>query len=147
MWWELCKISEIVQKTKTLYSDQCVWKNGEKFWSSRWYKISPWSAEIQMHLGQGKNSQRSCSIKVGFLKYFAILTGNHLCWSLFLIKLQVFSHATLLIQVFSYEYCKILKTSILKIICVWLLLTRHTKTICFLFLEKCLLTQTKFSFV
>ena len=135
--------SEIVQKTKTLYSHPCFGK-WQRFWSSRWYKISPWSAEIQMHLGQGKRSHRSCSIKVGLLKHFATLTGTHLCWSFFLIKLQVFRSATLLIQVFSYEYCEILKTPILKIICVRLLLTRHTKTICFLFLEKCLLSKPNF---
>ena len=57
---------------------------------------------------------------------------------------QVFRPATLLIQVFSYEYCKILKTPILKIICVRMLLTRHTNNICFLFLEKCLLPKLSF---
>ena len=74
-------------------------ENGEKFWSSRWYKISPWRAEIQVQLGQGKSSHRNCFIKIGFLKNFAILTGNHLCWSLFLIKLLVFRPPTVLVQV------------------------------------------------
>ena len=97
-----------------------------------------------MHLGQGRSSHRSCSIKVGFLKNFAIFTGNHMCWSLFLIKLQAFRPTTLLVQVFSFKYCEILKMPILKIICVRLLLTRHTKTICFLFLEKCLLPKPNF---
>ena len=32
---------------------------------------------------------RRCSPKIGVLKTFPILTGKHLCWSLFLIKLQV----------------------------------------------------------
>ena len=31
-----------------------------------------------------------CSVKKDVLKYFAIFTGKHLCWSLFLIKLQDF---------------------------------------------------------
>ena len=119
-------------------------ENGEKFLSSKWYKISPWSAEIQMYLGQGRSSHRSCSIKVSDLKNFAIFAGDHLCWSLFLIKLHVFRPATLLIQVFLYEYCEISKTSILKIICVRLFLTWHTKAICFLFLEKCLLPKPNF---
>ena len=86
-----------------------------------------------MHLRQGRSSHRSCSMKVVFLKNFAIFKGNHLCWSLYLIKLQVFRPAALLIQVFSYEYCEILKTPVLKISCVRLLLTRHTSNICFLF--------------
>ena len=34
--------------------------------------------------------------KKGLLKSFAKFTGEHLCWSLFLIKLQVFRPATLL---------------------------------------------------
>ena len=37
-----------------------------------------------------------CSIKKAVLKNFVILTGKHLCWSFFLIKLQVFWPATLL---------------------------------------------------
>ena len=110
-------------------------------------QISPWNSEKQVHIGQGKSSHGSCSIKVGFLKNFTISTGNHLCWSLFLIKLQVLRPATLLIYVFSYEYCEILKISVLKIICVWLLLTRHRKTICFLFLRKCLLPKLNFRFL
>ena len=57
---------------------------------------------------------------------------------------QVFRPATLLLQVFSYEYCEILKSTILKSICVRLLLTRHTSNICFLFLEKCLLPKPSF---
>ena len=34
-------------------------------------------------------------LKIGVLKNFAIFTGKHLYWSLFLIKLQAFSSATL----------------------------------------------------
>ena len=59
-------------------------ENGEKFWSSRWYKISLWSAKIQMHLGQGRSSHGSCSKNV--LKNFAIFTKNHLCWTLLFVK-------------------------------------------------------------
>ena len=39
-----------------------------------------------------KSSHRWCSVKKVFLKNF----GKHLCWSLFLIKLKVFTSATLL---------------------------------------------------
>ena len=52
----------------------------------------------------GRNSHRRCSRKKAILKNFAIFTKKHLCWNLFLIKLQ----AT---QVFSFEYCKILKNT------------------------------------
>ena len=35
-----------------------------------------------------RSSHRRCSVKKGVLKNFAELTGKHLCWCLFLIKLQ-----------------------------------------------------------
>ena len=48
-------------------------------------------------------------------KNFAIFTGNHLCWILFLIRLQSWRTATLLKktskQVFSCEYCEISKNT------------------------------------
>ena len=49
--------------------------------------------------------QNSEAAAGGILKNFANFTGNHLCWSLFFKKLQVFSPATLLkiSQVFSCE--------------------------------------------
>ena len=37
-----------------------------------------------------KISRSQMFLKTGVLKNFAILTGNHLCWNLFLIKLQPF---------------------------------------------------------
>ena len=43
-----------------------------------------------------RSSHLSCSIEKTVLKNFAIFTGKHLCWSLFLIKLQDFRPATLL---------------------------------------------------
>ena len=43
-----------------------------------------------------RTSHRKCSVKKGVLKTFAIFTGKHLCWSLFLIKLQPWRPATLL---------------------------------------------------
>ena len=42
------------------------------------------------------NSHSQMFFKIDVLKNFAILTGKHLCWSLFLIKLQAFRSATLL---------------------------------------------------
>ena len=37
-----------------------------------------------------RRSHWRCSIKKAVLKNFAIFTGKHLCWSLFLVKLQAF---------------------------------------------------------
>ena len=39
-----------------------------------------------------KSSHRRCSVKRGVIKNCANFTGKHLCWSLFLIKLQVFEN-------------------------------------------------------
>ena len=56
-------------------------------------------------------------MKKCFLKNFAIFTGKHLCWSLFLIKLklQAFRPATLLKRDsntdVSCEYCETFKNS------------------------------------
>ena len=63
-----------------------------------------------------KSSHRRCSIKDDVLKNFAIFTGKHLCWSLFLIKFQVVRPATFFLkktptQVFFLEYCKIFKNT------------------------------------
>ena len=53
-------------------------------------------------------------LKTDFLKKFANFTGKHLCWSLFLRKLQAFWRATLLetiTMVFSCEICEIVKNT------------------------------------
>ena len=53
--------------------------------------------------------------KIGALRNFAIFIGKHLCWSLFLIKLQAWRYHRCLIdaltQVLTYEYCEIFKNS------------------------------------
>ena len=45
---------KVVQKNEERWS-VCL-KNGEKILSLRWYKISLWSTEIQMHVQQGMES-------------------------------------------------------------------------------------------
>ena len=53
--------------------------------------------------------------KIGALRNFAIFIGKHLCWSLFLIKLQAWRYHRCLIdaltQVLSYEIMKFLRTA------------------------------------
>ena len=51
-----------------------------------------------------RTSRLQMLFTIGVLKNFAILTGKHLCWSLFLLKLQA-------IQVFSWECCEIFTNS------------------------------------
>ena len=43
-----------------------------------------------------RSSRRQILFQIGVLKNFAIFTGKHLCWSLFLIKLQDWNPATLI---------------------------------------------------
>ena len=76
-------------------------------------------------------------LKIDVLKNFALFTGKHLCWSLFLIHLQAFRPATFLergssmcfpvniatpTQVFSCAYCEIFKNSFFIKHLWWLLL-------------------------
>ena len=67
-----------------------------------------------------------------FLKILHLFTRKHQCWDLFFKKLQAFRFAYLSKktpkQVFSCEYCKNLRTTILKKIWKWLLLTRLVAT-------------------
>ena len=61
-----------------------------------------------------RSSRPEVFCKKGVLRNFAKFTGKHLCWSFFLIKLQVWCLATLLIKrlwqkVFSCQFCKISK--------------------------------------
>ena len=62
----------------------------------------------------GSNHQRRSLVKV-VLKNFANFTGKNLCWSLFLIKLEFWGPATLLIktltQQLSFEICKLFKNN------------------------------------
>ena len=65
-----------------------------------------------------RSSRLERFFKIGFLKNFAILTGKHLCWSLFLIKLQAFRPSGLQLywkntstQIFSCENCETFKNS------------------------------------
>ena len=44
--------------------------------------------------GRDKSSHLQMFFKLGVLKYFAIFTGKHTCWSLCLIKLQALKPAT-----------------------------------------------------
>ena len=49
-----------------------------------------------MALGTTQKQPPKVFYKKDALKYSAVFTGKHLCWSLFLIKLKAFSFATLL---------------------------------------------------
>ena len=62
-----------------------------------------------------KQPSQKSSVKKGVLKNFAKLTGKHLCPSFFIKK-------ETLVQVFSYEFCEILRTLIFIEHLCWLLL-------------------------
>ena len=48
-----------------------------------------------------RSSRSQMFFKIGVLKNFAIVTGKHISWSLFLIKLQGFRPATFLEREFN----------------------------------------------
>ena len=73
-----------------------------------------------------RSTHRRCSRKKGFLKNFANLTGRHLCWSHFLIKLQALR---LQHRCFPVIFGKLLRIPILKDIYQWLLLENSSRFI------------------
>ena len=60
---------------------------------------------------EAEAATRGDLLKKALLKNFTILTGKHLCWSFFLIKLQALRlhEKEIPTQVFSCEYCEIFK--------------------------------------
>ena len=86
----------------------------------------PLSNEPQRSLGFVLKQYWRCSVKKGVLKKFVNFTEKHLCWSLFLIKLQVwaciFIKKRLQHWCFPVNFAKFLRTCILKNICERLLL-------------------------
>ena len=77
-------------------------------------------------LKQSKNSRSQIFYEIGSLKIFAIFKGNHLCWGLFLIKVQALRTATFLKRNYNTGvtcgYCKIFKNSFFIELLRWLLL-------------------------
>ena len=57
---------------------------GFTFWPVTFVKPEGTVSVISSHIC----SHQRCSVKKDVLKNFANFTGRHLCWSLFLIKLQ-----------------------------------------------------------
>ena len=70
------------------------------------------------------NSHRKCSLKKGVLKNFTNFTGNHLCWGLYLIKLQAWRPASSLKKRLQHRCfpVKFLRAPVMKNICERLLL-------------------------
>ena len=58
-----------------------------------------------------RSSHQRYSIKKALLKSFAMSPGKHLCWSPFLIMLQLEMQVESPTQVFSCEYCEIFKNT------------------------------------
>ena len=89
-------------------------------------KKSLYQMNHRVLLGLFRSSHRRCSVKKGVLKKFGNFPGKHLCWSLFLIKLQAwacnFIKKRLQRWCFPVKFAEFLRTSILKNICERLLL-------------------------
>ena len=62
-----------------------------------------------------RSSQQKCSLTRGILKNFTNFTGNYLCWSLFLIKLQINNILNLSYFALKIKKAKTPKTDTLKI--------------------------------
>ena len=62
---------------------------------SRQLSFKSWLGYRTFHLTFCRSSHLQVFFKIAILKNFVIFTGKHLCWSLFLIKLQTFRLVTL----------------------------------------------------
>ena len=85
-------------------------------WKMVWSVLS-WVVALRQPVSN-RSSHRRCFVKNVALKNFANFTGRHLCWSLFLIKLQAFRPATLIKKriehrCFPVKFTKFLRTAIL----------------------------------
>ena len=58
--------------------------------------------QIQKFVLKIRSSHQRCSIKKAVLKNCSIFTGKHLCWSLFLIKVQAYSNGCICKNAFSF---------------------------------------------
>ena len=58
--------------------------------------INPFQPAVHFEYKPIQKQSSDVFCKKAALKNFTIFTGKHLCWSLFLIKLQAFTSATLL---------------------------------------------------
>ena len=54
----------------------------------------PWEKILTVKSRNGRNSCSQILMKISVIKNFAVFTGKHLCWSLFLWKLQVLKRAS-----------------------------------------------------
>ena len=83
-------------------------------WWCCWSRIVTLFLKKDLLLSQITRNRSSCSqtfVKVGVLKNVANFTGKHLCWNIFLIKLQALSPATLLKRHSNTDvFCKICDT-------------------------------------
>ena len=82
------------------------------------FSISHFSSLETMY----RSSRLQLFFKMGVLKNFAIFTGKHLCWSLFLIKYPAFRATTLLKGGFPANIAKFLRTTFYIESLRWLLL-------------------------
>ena len=57
------------------------------FWQKIYWEMIFFTVAFSKFCKKSRSSHQRCSIKKAVLKNFAIFTGIHLCWSLFLIKL------------------------------------------------------------
>ena len=62
------------------------------------YFISIWLSVTLKNFAVYRTSCEQMFLKIGVLNKFAIFTGKHLCWSIFLIKLEAWNPANLFIR-------------------------------------------------
>ena len=106
----LIQIQSLLKKWKLLFYLTCFFTSEVFFYHCK--SLFKTFRDIR----NNRSSHQRCSMKKGIVKNFTTFTGKHLCQSLFFNKVTGLRLATLLkketlTQVFSREFCKILKNT------------------------------------
>ena len=86
---------------ETLLVQSQPWKRKTNMWNL--YKVYCKDNRTTSWRRSGQKQTPEVFLKRGVLKTFAIFTGKHQCWSLFLVKLQIFRPETLFKK--DYDIC------------------------------------------
>ena len=85
---DMFKERQKLRKTcKVVIFRNAVANTKNNFWEKLYHEIIFFKVVFSKFSKKSWSSHQSCSIKKAVLNNFAIFTGKHLCWSLFLIKL------------------------------------------------------------
>ena len=107
------KMESLFRKTVTSQGCNCTKKDTITCVCLRIYLCEYIFSFLLFCFRESKSNHRKCSVKKSVLKNLANFTGKHLCWRLFLIKLQAFCEHLLTTASKKINICLIVKVLLL----------------------------------